>query len=83
MLEVCTRMFEPSEETRIGSVQISIGAETVQGSAGIVFRDAYFITVHCHLFDSQMEMTIRNKLDRLSIFYFSTMLLVGIASTLR
>ncbi len=44
MLEVCTRMFEPSEETPIGSVQISIGAETVQGSAGIVCRDYTYTT---------------------------------------
>ncbi len=55
MLEVCARMFEPSEDISLGSVSISIGAETVQGSAGIVCRDyTYFITVHCHLFDSQM-----------------------------
>ncbi len=41
MLEVCARMFEPSEDTPLGSVFISIGAETVQGSAGIVCRDLH------------------------------------------
>ncbi len=85
MLEVCARMFEPSEDTPIGSIQISLGVETVQGSAGIVGRNyTYFITVHCHLFDSQMEMTIRNKLDPvLDCFYSSPMVVVGVASELR
>ncbi len=83
MLEVCARMFEPSEDTPLGSVSISIGAETVQGSAGIVCIGILH-TVYCILFDSQMEMTIRNKLDPvLAIFYSSTMLVVGVASTLR
>ena len=49
MLEVCVIMFEPLEETPIGSVSITIGVETVQGSAGIVCRDAYYITVYSHL----------------------------------
>ncbi len=49
MLEVCVRMFEPSEETPIGSVQISIGVETVQGSAGIVCRDYTLILHYCPL----------------------------------
>ncbi len=57
--EVCVRMFEPPEDTPLGIFTISIGVETVQGTAGIVCRDAYYITVYCMVFDSQMEMTIR------------------------
>ncbi len=59
MLEVCVRMFEPPENTPLGTLTVSIGVETVQGTAGIVYRDAYYITVYCILFDVQMEMTIR------------------------
>ncbi len=80
MLEVCARMFEPSEDTPLGSWSISIGAETVQGSAGIVCTVEIGIFHYC-LFDSQMEMTIRKKLD--PVLYSSTMLIVGVASTLR
>ena len=36
MLEVCVRMLEPLEDTPIGILTISIGVETVQGTAGIV-----------------------------------------------
>ncbi len=45
MLEVCVRLFEPLEETPLGTVSFDIGVETVQGSAGIVCRDAYYIAV--------------------------------------
>ena len=34
------RMFEPPENTPLGILTISIGVETVQGTAGIVSRDA-------------------------------------------
>ncbi len=36
-LEVCVRMFEPPEDTSLGPLTVSIGVETVQGSAGIVY----------------------------------------------
>ncbi len=32
MQEVCVRMFEPPENTPLGTVTISIGVETVQGT---------------------------------------------------
>ncbi len=40
MLEVCVTMFEPPDDTSLETVTISIGVETVQGTAGIVCRDA-------------------------------------------
>ncbi len=40
MLEVCVRMFEPPENTPLGTLTVSIGVETVRGTAGIVCRDA-------------------------------------------
>ena len=40
MLEVCVRMFEPPEDTPLGTVTVDLGVETVRGSAGIVCRDA-------------------------------------------
>ncbi len=33
-------MFEPPEDTPLGPLTISIGVETVRGTAGIVYRDA-------------------------------------------
>ena len=36
MQEVCVVMFEPPENTPLGTLTISIGVETVQGTAGIV-----------------------------------------------
>ncbi len=36
MQEVCVRMFEPAEETPLGTLFVALGVETVQGSAGIV-----------------------------------------------
>ena len=54
---MCVRMFEPSENTLLGTFTISIGVETVQGTAGIVYSDAYYITIYCILFGPQMEMT--------------------------
>ncbi len=46
MLEVCVRMFEEASLlVTIGT----IGVETVPGSAGIVCRYAYYITVYCML----------------------------------
>ncbi len=60
LLEVCVRMFEPAEESSLGSITISIGVETVRGTAGIVCSDAVTtLHVYCILFDSQMEVTIR------------------------
>ncbi len=44
-MEVCVRMFEPPEDTALRIFTISIGVETVQGTAGIVCRDAHYITV--------------------------------------
>ncbi len=41
MLEVCARIFA---DAPLGSVSIAIGVETVPGSAGIVCRDATYIT---------------------------------------
>ena len=38
--EVCVRMFEPAEDTPLGTLTVSIGVETVQGTAGIVCTDA-------------------------------------------
>ena len=37
---MCVRLFEPPEEDSIVELTIDIGVETVQGSAGIVCRDA-------------------------------------------
>ena len=64
MLEVCVRMFEPPENTPLGTLTVSIGVETVQGTAGIVCRDrCCYNTAYCILFGSQMEVTIRKGLD--------------------
>ncbi len=37
---MCVRMFEPPEESSIGRLTVDLGVETVQGTAGIVCRDA-------------------------------------------
>ena len=39
-LEVCVRLFEPPEESSIGRLTVNLGVETVQGTAGIMCRDA-------------------------------------------
>ncbi len=44
MFQVCVVMFEPPEDTPLGTLTVSIGVETVQGTAGIVCRDA---VQHC------------------------------------
>ena len=45
---MCVRMFEPRDDTSLGSLTVSIGVETVEGSAGILCRDAGTInTVYC------------------------------------
>ncbi len=51
-------MFEPPENTPLGTLTVGLGVETVHGSAGIVSRDDA-VTVYCILFDVQMEMTIQ------------------------
>ncbi len=54
-------ILEPSDETRLGpEIDIAYMVEIVPGSAGIVCRDTYYITVHCILFDSQETRTIMN-----------------------
>ncbi len=48
---MCVRMFEPAEESSIGSITISIGVETVHNTAGIVCSDAVTtLHVYCILF---------------------------------
>ncbi len=76
-LEVCVRMLEPSDDTPLGSVIINYGVEIVPGSAGIVCRDAYYITVYCILFDSQERMTIMMNFP--SLYSLSTQF-AGVAS---
>ena len=39
-LEVCVRMFEPSDDTPVGTL-FRIGVETVQGTAGIVCAEMH------------------------------------------
>ncbi len=51
LLEVCVRMFEPAEESSLGSITISIGVETVRGTAGIVCSDAV-TTLHVYILHS-------------------------------
>ncbi len=76
------RMFEPLEDSELGSILV-IGVETVQDSAGMVCIDALYYIILPY-FDSQMEMTIRKKLDPvLTIFYSLAIAFVGVASTLK
>ena len=50
---MCVRMFEPPEESLIGRLTVDLGVETVQGTAGIVCRDAAtLLSIYCILFDS-------------------------------
>ncbi len=56
---MCVRLFEPPEESSIGELMVGLGVETVQGTAGIVCRDAVTTLFIACLFDSQMEMTIQ------------------------
>ncbi len=58
MLEVCVRMLEPLEDTPIGILTISIGVETVQGTAGIVCTELQMLLSIAICIDSQMAMTI-------------------------
>ena len=58
MLEVCVRMLEPLEDTPIGILTISIGVETVQGTAGIVCTELQMLLSIASCIDSQMAMTI-------------------------